>query len=44
MAEYKRGSMDVSFHEKCFSGFVRFSAWTCVVVTFVLLFLAVFNS
>ena len=44
MAEYKRGSMDVSSHEKSFVGFVRFSTWTCVVVIFVLLFLAVFNS
>ena len=44
MAEYKRGSMNVSSHEKYFAGFVRFSMWTCVFAIFVLLFLAVFNS
>ncbi len=44
MAGYEHGSMDVKAHEKGFSGFVRFVAYVCVVVFFVLVFLAVFNS
>jgi len=44
MGEYKHGSMDVSGHQRDFAGFVRLSAWVCVVSVLVLVFLAVFNS
>ena len=44
MAEYKHGSMNVTYNEKLFAGFVKMSVWVCVIAIFVLLFLAVFNS
>ena len=44
MSEYQHGSMDTSEHQRNFAGFVRFSAWVCVVSVMVLVFLAVFNS
>ena len=44
MADYKHGSMDVTYNEKLFAGFVKMSVWVCAIAIFVLLFLAVFNS
>lgn len=44
MSDHEHGSMDVTEHERGFAGFVKFTAWVCVVVIFVLIFLAVFNS
>jgi len=44
MADYKRGSMDIASHEKTYDGFLRFSAWVCLLVLFILVFLAIFNS
>ncbi len=44
MADYKRGSMDISAHERTYNGFLRLSAWVCVLVLFILVFLAIFNS
>ena len=44
MAEYKRGSMDVSTHQKTYGGFLRISAWVVWFVLFILVFLALFNS
>ncbi len=36
--------MEVTEQERTFGGFVTAMVWVCVVVIFVLLFLAVFNS
>ena len=44
MADYKHGSMNVTYNEKLFAGFVKMSVWVCAIAIFVLLFLAVFNS
>ena len=44
MSENKHGSMDISYHEKVFAGFVKFSFWVCIFSFAVLVFLALFNS
>ena len=44
MAEYKHGSMDIEEHEKGFEAFVKFTVRAVIVIFFILLFLAVFNS
>lgn len=44
MADHKHGEMDIEVQEKTFEGFVRASAWVCVVVVFVLIFMALVNS
>ena len=38
--QHEHGNMDVTEQEKTFAGFIRWSAWTLVVIGFVLLFLA----
>ena len=40
MAEHEHGSMDVTEQEKTFAGFVRWSAYTLVIVAIILIFLA----
>ncbi|MFQ5439599.1 MAG: aa3-type cytochrome c oxidase subunit IV [Paracoccaceae bacterium] len=44
MAAHKHGTMDISGHEKTFSGFVRGSVWVAALSIAALVFLAVFNS
>lgn len=44
MAEYKHGSMNIEAQEKTFEGFVKFVVRAVIVIFFILLFLAVFNS
>ena len=44
MADYEHGLMDVSYNEKLFASFVRFTAWVCGISIGILIFLAVFNS
>ncbi|MDE0112294.1 MAG: aa3-type cytochrome c oxidase subunit IV, partial [Albidovulum sp.] len=29
MSEYKRGSMDISYNEKVYAGFIKFALWVC---------------
>ena len=41
MAEYKHGSMDITEQQKTFAGLIKWSAWTCVLVAAVLIFLAI---
>ncbi len=40
MAEHEHGSMDVTEQEKVFEGFIRWSAYTLVVIVVALVFLA----
>ena len=40
MADHEHGSMDVTEQEKTFEGFIRWSAYTIVLVVIVLVFLA----
>ena len=40
MADHEHGSMDVTEQEKTFEGFIRWSAYTTVLVVIVLVFLA----
>lgn len=44
MAEHKPGSMNIEVQEKTFEAFIRFTVRSVVVIFFILLFLAVFNS
>ena len=44
MAEHKHGEMNIEVQEKTFEGFMRATAWTCVVVVVVLIFMALVNS
>lgn len=40
MAEHEHGSMDVTDQEKTFDGFIRWSAYTLVLIIIALIFLA----
>lgn len=40
MAEHEHGSMDVTDQEKTFDGFIRWSAYTLVLIIIALTFLA----
>ncbi|SFU03864.1 aa3-type cytochrome c oxidase subunit IV [Sedimentitalea nanhaiensis] len=42
MAEYKHGEMDITAQTKTFDGFMKFTAWSVVVILAVLVFLAIF--
>ena len=44
MAEYQHGEMDISAQESMFEGFVRFVAWTVVIIVIALVLLAMINS
>ena len=44
MAEYERGSMDVSEQQKTFAGFVKGAALVVVVTALVLILLAVVGT
>ena len=44
MADHEHGTMDIEEQEKTFSGFVTFCIRSVIVIFFILLFLAVFNS
>lgn len=44
MAEYKHGSMNIEAQEKTFASFMTFVVRSVIVIFFILLFLAVFNS
>ena len=37
---HKHGTMDISGHERIFSTFIRWSAWTVIIVFLILAFLA----
>jgi hypothetical protein len=37
---HEHGSMDVTEQERVFEGFIRWSAWTLVLITLILVFMA----
>jgi len=44
MAEHKHGEMDISTHEKTFSGFVTFVTRAVIIILLFLVFLAMING
>ncbi|MEL6511510.1 MAG: aa3-type cytochrome c oxidase subunit IV [Pseudomonadota bacterium] len=42
MAEYKHGEMDVSSHEKTFSGFIKFTTYSVYIIIAILILMAIF--
>lgn len=42
--EHVHGTMDISQHEKTFSGFMRFWVWLFGGTIAILIFLAIFNT
>jgi hypothetical protein len=44
MAEYERGSMDVTEQQKTFAGFVKAAALVCLATAVVLIFLAIVGT
>lgn len=44
MAEYQHGTMDTRAQEKTFEGFIKTAERAVIVIFFILLFLAVFNT
>ena len=42
MAEYKEGEMDITEQQKTFTGFMKFSTWTVVVILVSLVLMAIF--
>lgn len=44
VTEYKPGEMDITEHEKTFSGFVRLATWVVIISLAVLVFLALTNA
>lgn len=44
MADHKHGEMDIEDQEKTFEGFVRASAWACVLIIVALVFLGLVNA
>ena len=44
MADHKHGEMDIETHEKTFEGFIRFTAWACVLIVVALIFMALVNA
>lgn len=44
MSEHKRGSMDITRHERDFVGFIKITTWVCALAIAAIIFLAVFNS
>lgn len=44
MAEHKHGSMDITTQEKAFEGFINFTIRTVIVILFLVILMAIFNS
>ena len=44
MAEHKHGEMNIDVQQKTFDGFMKTVTWSCVVITFVLIFIAIVNG
>ncbi len=44
MSEHKHGEMNIEVQQKTFNGFVKFSAWSVVVIIGILLFMAMVNG
>jgi hypothetical protein len=42
--DYKHGEMDISEHERTFSGFIRWSVNIAIVCIVIVLFLAIFAT
>lgn len=43
MSDHKHGEMNIDVHEKTFEKFIKASAWSCVAVILVLIFIAFVN-
>ncbi|MDG2474196.1 MAG: aa3-type cytochrome c oxidase subunit IV [Paracoccaceae bacterium] len=44
MLDHKHGEMDITEHQRVFSGFIKFGIYVGLFSVFVLVFLALFNS
>jgi hypothetical protein len=44
LTEHKHGEMDVTEHQKVYSGFIKFGLYVGIFSIFLLIFLALFNS
>ena len=44
VAEHKHGEMDISTHEKTFEGFVKFVAWSVIIILVALVLLYGING
>ncbi|WP_135502365.1 aa3-type cytochrome c oxidase subunit IV [Roseovarius aestuariivivens] len=44
MAEHKHGEMDIEVQEKTFEGFVKWVAYSAVVIILLLIFIAMVNG
>lgn len=44
MANYEHGKMDITEQEKTFEGMIKLGIRLSIVVTFILVFLALFNT
>ena len=44
MADHKHGEMNITTQEKTFEGFVKAVGWSCVVIVFILVFIALVNG
>ncbi|WP_224824911.1 aa3-type cytochrome c oxidase subunit IV [Cognatishimia sp. MH4019] len=42
MADHKHGEMDVTTHEKTFSGFIKFTTYSVYIIIAILIFMAIF--
>ena len=42
MADHKHGEMDVTNHEKTFSGFIKFTMYSIYIILAILIFMAIF--
>ena len=42
MAEYRHGEMDAAYQQRLFSGFVKFTIRSCVLIAVILVLMAAF--
>ena len=44
MADQNHGNQDITEQQKTFTGFMRYTVWTCVIVVLILMFLAIVGN
>ena len=44
VTDHKHGTMDTSYHQKTFAGFIRACIWVAVLSILVLIFMALVNA
>lgn len=44
MADQNHGNQDITEQQKTFTGFMRYTVWTCVIVVLILIFLAIVGT